>query len=263
MDLGLKGRPALVAAASRGLGKACAAALAAEGARVAICARDPGALEASRDEIAEATGAEVVAIPADVATEEGAVGFVREGAEALDGCHILVPNAGGPRTGTFDELTDDDFQRAFELTFLSAVRMSRAALPHMRSAGYGRIVIVGSSAVKQPIPGLMLSNAIRTGLMGWARTLVDEVGPDGITVNAVLPGRHATDRIRELHQDRAGREGRSVAEIAAEDAAAIPLRRIGDPRELGDVVAFLASERASYVTGAFVLVDGGIVRGLL
>lgn len=263
MDLGLKDRPALVAAASKGLGRACAEVLAEEGARVAICARDAGALVATRDEIVEATGATVVAIRADVATEQGAVSFVREGAEALGGCEILVPNVGGPPTGTFDELKDEDFLGAFELLFLSTTRMTREALPHMRSAGYGRVVIIGSSAVKQPIPGLMLSTSIRTGLIGWARTLVDEVGPDGITINAVLPGRHATDRIRELHEDRARREGVSVDAAAAEDASQIPLRRIGDPRELAHVVAFLASERASYVSGAFVQVDGGMYRGLL
>lgn len=263
MDLGLKDRPALVAAASKGLGRACAEVLAEEGARVAICARDARALEATRDRIAEATGSTVVAVPADVSTEAGATGFVRESVEALGGCEILVPNVGGPRPGTFDELGDGDFQAAFDLLFLSATRMAREALPHMRATGYGRVVLIGSSAVKQPIPGLMLSNAIRTGLIGWARTLVDEVGPDGITVNAVLPGRHATDRIRELHEDRARREGIAVEDAAAEDASQIPLRRIGDPRELAHVVAFLASERASYVSGAFVQVDGGMYRGLL
>lgn len=263
MDLGLKDRPALVAAASKGLGRACAEVLAEEGARVAICARDAGRLEATRDEIAETTGATVVAVPSDVSTPAGAIGFVREATEALGGCEILVPNVGGPRTGTFDELAEEDFLGAFELLFLSTIRMTREALPHMRAAGFGRVVIIGSSAVKQPIPGLMLSTSIRTGLIGWARTLVDEVGPDGITVNAVLPGRHATDRIRELHEDRARREGVSVEEAAADDASEIPLRRIGDPRELAHVVAFLASERASYVSGAFVQVDGGMYRGLL
>jgi 3-oxoacyl-[acyl-carrier protein] reductase len=263
VDLGLDGRPALVAAASKGLGKASALALAEEGARVAVCARDAGALQAARDEIAERTGAEVVAVPADVATEEGAVGFVREGAEALGGCHILVANAGGPPTGTFDELSDEDFNRAFELNFLSTIRMTREALPHMREAGYGRVVAIVSLAVKQPLGGLMLSNAVRAAVIGWARTLVDEVGPEGITVNAVLPGRFATDRIRALHEDRARRAGTTPEAMAEEDAAAIPLRRIGDPKELGDLVAYLASERASFITGLFAQVDGGMYRGLL
>ncbi len=252
-----------MAAASRGLGKASALALAEEGASVAICGRDAAALEAARDEIAERTGATVVAVPADVSTEVGALGFVREGAEALGGCQILVTNAGGPPTGTFEELTDEQFRAAFDLNFLSTIRMAREAIPLMREAAYGRIVIIASLAVKQPVPGLMLSNAVRTGIMGWARTLADEIGREGITVNAVLPGRFATDRIRQLHEDRARRAGRTAEEMAADDAAAIPLGRIGDPKELGDVVAFLASERAAYLTGAFVQVDGGMYRGLL
>lgn len=263
MDLGLRGRPALVAAASRGLGRACALALAREGARVAICARDRGALEAARDEIAGETGATVVAVHADVSTEEGAVGFVREAAAALGGCQVLVANAGGPRPGTFGELSDRDFLDAVDLTLLSAVRMAREALPHMRQAGYGRLVLVASLSVKQPIPGLMLSNAVRAGLVGWAKTLADEVGPEGITVNAVLPGRFDTDRIRQLTEDRAVRSGLTPEEVLARDAASIPLGRIGDPMELGEVVAFLCSERASYVTGCFVQVDGGMYRGLL
>lgn len=263
MDLGLSGRPALVAAASRGLGKASAMALAEEGAGVAICARDRGALEAARDEIADRTGSEVVAVTADVATERGAVGFVREGIEALGGCQILVPNAGGPPTGTFADLGDEDFLGAVDLNLLSAIRMAREALPPMREAGYGRIVAIVSLAVKQPVPGLMLSNSIRAAVVGWARTLADEVAADGITVNAVLPGRLLTDRVRSLQQERAARTGVSVEQAAAEDAAAIPLGRVGDPRELGDVVAFLASRRASYLTGCFVQVDGGMYRGLL
>lgn len=262
MDLGLTDRPALVAAASSGLGKASALALAREGARVAICGRDEDRLEAARDEIAGESGTAVVAIPADLATEEGGAEFVRRAVEALGGCEVLVTNAGGPPTGTFDDLSDEDFQRGFELTFLSAVRMTREALPHMRSAGWGRVVLIGSSAVKQPIPGLLLSNSIRTGLMGWAKTVADEVAADGITVNGVLPGRYATPRVTELHEERAAREGRSVDEVAAEDTGAIPVGRIGDPQELGDVVAFLASERASYVTGTFLMVDGGLYRGM-
>ena len=261
MELGLKGRPALVSAASKGLGRACAEALAAEGARVAICARDRGELEAARDEIAAETGATVVAITADVAEEPER--FVREGAEALGGCEILVANAGGPSPGRFDELGDDDFRRALDLLFFSTLRMTREALPSMRRAGYGRVVVVGSSAIKQPIPNLMLSNSVRAGVAGWAKTLSGELGPEGITVNLVLPGRYLTGRVRELHEDRAGREGRSPEEVAADDMRAIPLGRFGEPRELGDLAAFLASERASYITGAVVQADGGLIASLL
>lgn len=263
VDLGISGRPALVAAASKGLGRGCATALAAEGARVAICARDRGALEATRDEIAESTGATVVGIPADVSREEDARRFVREGAEAVGGCQILVANAGGPPTGRFEDLSDQDVRDAIELNFLSTTRMAREAIPHMREARYGRIAVISSTAVKQPIPGLILSSAARAAAAGWARSLADEVAGDGITVNTVFPGRFFTDRIRFLHADRAEREGRSQEEVRAEDEAAIPVGRIGDPRELGDVVAFLSSERAAYITGAFLQVDGGMYRGLL
>lgn len=262
MDLGLTGRPALVAAASRGMGRATALALAEEGASVAICGRDRGAVQATREEIAERTGATVVAITADVSSEEGALGFVREGSEALGGCEILVANAGGPPHGHFEDLSDDDFRAALELSFFSTIRMAREAIPRMRAAGFGRIVVIGSLAVKQPIPGLILSNSIRAGLMGWAKTLADEVGPDGITVNAVLPGWIDTDRLRPVVQARAEASGRSFEEEAREQASELPLRRIGDPREVGDVVAFLCSERASYLTGCLIQVDGGLYRGL-
>jgi 3-oxoacyl-[acyl-carrier protein] reductase len=263
MDLGLSGRPALVAAASKGLGRGCATALAAEGAKVAICARDRGALERTRDEISEETGATIVAIPADVSEEDGARRFVREGAEALGGCQILVPNAGGPPTGRFEDFSDDDVRQALELNFLSTTWMAREALPLMREAGYGRIVVISSTAVKQPIPGLILSTSARAAAAGWAKELADEVARDGITVNTVFPGRFLTDRIRFLHRDRAERSGRTEEEERADDEASIPAGRIGDPRELGEVVAFLCSERAAYITGTFLQVDGGMYRGLL
>jgi 3-oxoacyl-[acyl-carrier protein] reductase len=263
VDLGLEGRPALVAAASRGLGKASAMALASEGAPVAICARDRGALEAARDEIAEATGATVVAIPADVSAEGEARRFVREGAEALGGCQILVANAGGPPTGSFDELDDEQFRAATDLLLFSTLGMAREALPRMREAGFGRLVVIASLAVKQPVPKLILSNSVRAAVIGWARTLADEVARDGITVNAVLPGRVLTDRVRSLMEEDAAAAGRSLEEQQQVAADAIPAGRLGDPREVGDLVTFLCSERAAYLTGCSIQVDGGAYRGLL
>lgn len=262
MDLGLAGRPALVAAASRGLGKASALSLAGEGAAVAICGRDRGVLEATREEIVDATGATVVALPADVSTEEGAVGFVRQASEALGGCEILVANAGGPPVGLAEHVSDDDVRAAVDLTLLSTMRMTREALPRMREAGYGRVVVISSLAVKQPIPGLVLSNAVRAAVLGWARTLAGEVAEAGITVNAVLPGWVLTDRVRDLLEQRTGGSSSSLDDATVEGVR-IPVGRLGEPAELGDVVAFLSSERASYLTGCFVQVDGGLYRGLL
>lgn len=260
MDLGLKGRPALVAAASRGLGKACATSLATEGASVAICARDRGALEATRDQIAATTGATVVAIPADVSREDDAVRFVREGSEALGGCEILVANAGGPPAAAFDELGDDAFREALDTLFFSTLRMAREAIPLMRDAGYGRIVVISSTAAKQPIPGLILSNSVRGAVAGWAKTLAEEVAGAGITVNAILPGRVLTDRIHYLIERAAQASGRSVEDEREAQAAAIPVGRFGDPREVGDLAAYLASERAAYLTGCSIQVDGGTTR---
>lgn len=263
MDLGLAGRPAVVAAASKGLGKASALALAREGASVAICARDAGALEAARDEIAEATGATVIAIPADVSRHDQAGLFVREAAEALGGCQILVANAGGPPAGSVEDFDEEDYRAAVDLLLVSAVAMAREALPRMRAAGYGRIVVISSHAARQPIRNLVLSNAVRPAVLGWAKTLSDEVAGEGITVNAVLPGRILTDRVRWLAEQRSAGSGRTAEEELAADAASIPVGRLGDPQELGDLVAYLASERAAYLTGCFIQVDGGLYRGLL
>jgi 3-oxoacyl-[acyl-carrier protein] reductase len=257
VELGIAGRPAAVAAASKGLGLACATALAREGARVAICARDAAEVEAARAGIVEATGAEVFGITADVGTADGATGFVRQAAGALGGCQVLVANAGGPPPGQSLDFSDGEYLAALELSFLSVVRMAREAVPHMREAGYGRVVAILSSSVKQPIPNLALSNAARSATVGFLKTLAREVAPEGITVNAVLPGRLLTDRARQLAA-QSGSEEQGIAE----QAAGVPMGRLGDPQELGDVVAFLASERASYLTGVMLSVDGGMFAGV-
>jgi 3-oxoacyl-[acyl-carrier protein] reductase len=258
VELGLRDRPALVAAASRGLGFACASALAQEGARVAICARTGEAATRAAGQIREETGAVVVPIQADVGTAEGAKGFVLEGADAVGGCEVLVANAGGPPPGRASELSDEAYLQAVELNFLSTVRMAREALPFMRRAGYGRIVTIGSVAIREPIPGLVLSNASRAAAAAFLKTLSREVAADAITVNLVLPGRILTDRIRELVRGRADTEEDSLRDYAAE----VPMGRLGKPEELGALVAFLASERAGYITGSAIQVDGGLIRGL-
>lgn len=262
MELGLKGRAALVAAASKGIGRACARGLAAEGARVAICARTPADLEEAAEGIRRETGAEVLAVPADVRRADDVQALVARTVEAFGGVDVLVTNAGGPRPGRFDELTDADWQEAFELNLLSTVRLVRAVLPHMRSRRWGRIIHIQSTSIRQPIEGLVLSNGIRPGVAGLSRSLVAEVSRDGITVNTVCPGRIATDRSRSFLESRARAAGMPLEEFARQDLATIPMGRMGQPEEVAHLVVFLASERASYITGTVIPVDGGLVRGL-
>lgn len=263
MDLGIKGKVAAVAAASKGLGKACALELAREGCAVAICARDATTLQATAQEIARATGARVVPVVADMTRAEDIARFIDTARSELGDPLILVTNAGGPPGGLFEQFDDAAWEQAFQLTLLSAVRLIRAALPGMRRAGWGRIITITSITVKQPIDELLLSNAIRPGVVGLVKTLANQLAREGITVNNVAPGSILTDRQYELAQERARREGRSVEEVIAASGAGIPVGRIGRPEELAAMVAFLASERASYVNGATILVDGGAARGLL
>jgi 3-oxoacyl-[acyl-carrier protein] reductase len=260
VDLGLTGVPAAVAAASRGLGFAVARELAAEGARVAICSRDQQAASDAASSIHRDTGGEVHALAADVSTAEGAVGFVDGAAERLGGLQVLVVNAGGPPPGPATGFDDEAWLRAFELNFLSAVRLVRTALPHLEQRPWGRILCITSTSVRQPIPNLALSNAIRLATTGFAKTLAGEVGPGGITVNCLLPGNIATDRLRSLAgaPPGAGPEDPAFAAMAAQ----IPLGRVGTPEEFGAVAAFLCSTRASFVNGLNLPVDGGLLRAL-
>ena len=257
MDLGLKGRRALVTGASRGLGRAIALALAAEGAEVVAVARAPERL----NELAAAAtpGAGVITARAcDLGSEASIQGL----GELLGRTDVLVVNSGGPPPGQASESADAAWIRQFESMFLSAVRLTRLALPGMRARGFGRIIAVVSSGVVQPIPNLGMSNAIRLALVGWAKTLAGEVARDGITVNCIAPGRIATDRVAELDQSRAKSEGISVADVERQSRATIPAGRYGNTAEFAAVVAFLASEHASYMTGGIVRVDGGMIRSV-
>lgn len=257
MDLGLRGARAFVAASSAGIGFAIAGALVDEGARVAIAARDRVRLERARMQLA-ARG-EVQAIRADLAGPE-AGRAVEEAVAGLGGLDVLVVNGGGPPPGTFGELDDAAWAAAVEGTLMAAVRMIRAALPSLRASGRGRVIAVESTSVKQPIPELLLSNSIRLGVVGLAKSLATELAPSGITVNVVCPGMTDTDRIRRLDESLARAQGRPVEEVAAERVRAIPAGRLARPDEIAAVVAFIASARASYLTGTTIAVDGGLVR---
>ncbi len=247
MDLGIAGKRAAVAAASKGLGFAVAQALVGEGVQVAVCGRHADTIEAAASQL----GDTVVPLVADVSTPQGAAGFVRDARAALGGVDILVANAGGPPPGTFSSVTVDQYLDAFELNCHSTIAMCYEAVPEMRERRWGRVVAITSIAVRQPIPTLILSNTARAGLTGFLKTLAREVASDGVTVNSLLPGLHATARVTSLHAD------------PGSAAAGIPAGTIGDPADFGRVAAFLCSEHARYVTGTATAVDGGADAGLL
>jgi len=263
MDLGIKGKTALVVAASKGMGKASAMSLAAEGARVVMCARGEAALKDAAAEVKRQTGAEVLAVPADVSRAADISRVVAEAGRAFGGVDILVANAGGPPPGPFESMTDAQWTAAFEQVHLSTVRLIREVLPHMKKGRWGRILAIQSSSVKQPVEGLVLSNGIRPAIAGLFKTLAGDLAPDNITVNLVLPGRIKTDRFLEHQTDRAKRAGITLEQQMALSSADIPMGRIGTPEEFAAMVVFLASARASYVTGTVVQVDGGLIRSVV
>ncbi|MHB1862530.1 MAG: SDR family oxidoreductase [Gemmatimonadaceae bacterium] len=263
MDLGLKDRVAIVAAASRGLGYAVAHELAAEGARVVICARSAEALDTARRGLVKATNGDVRAIVADLSTMEGIDAVAAEAERAYGPVDILVNNTGGPPSGPFEQHDWAAWQGAVDLLLRSSVELTRRVLPGMRVRRWGRVLNVTSIAVKQPVDGLILSNAIRAAVTGFARTLANEVARDGVTVNSILPGYTRTERVEQLARATAARDGVTEAEVLARFESQIPMRRLGEPREFGALAAFLVSERASYITAQSFAVDGGWIRSLL
>ena len=263
MDLGLNGKVAVVAAASSGLGRAIAEELAAEGASLVICARGEERLRAVRDDIAGRHGVPVSAVRADVAALADIDHLIETAHREHGQIDVLVTNNGGPPDGGFDALDAAVWEDAFQLLLRSAVELARAVLPGMRERRWGRILNVTSIAAKQPVDRLMLSNSLRAGVLGFARTLANEVAPDGITVNNLLPGFTRTERLEELARSISEAENIPRAAVYDRWAGQIPAGRVGEPREFAALAAFLASERASYITGTSITVDGGWVRSLL
>jgi len=263
MELGLDDRVALVGASSRGLGRAVARELASEGADLVINARGGDRLEETADRLRESSDARVVAVPADLSEADGADRVVDRALEAFGRVDVLVTNAGGPPSGPFESHSMEDWRRAVDLTLESALRLTRGVLPGMKDRGWGRILNITSIAVKQPVDGLVLSNSIRAAVTGMARTLANEVAPHGITVNNVMPGYTRTQRTEDLARQIAEREEIGEDEARGRWEEEIPMGRLAEPREFSALVAFLASERASYITGTSIPVDGGWIRSLL
>ncbi len=263
MDLQLGGRVAMVAASSRGIGRACAFGLAREGVNLSLCARSGDELEKLAAEIRAETGVEVLTVPTDVTQADQITRWAEGTIERFGGVDILVTNAGGPPLGAWEDFQSDEaWQAAFELNMLSTIRMIRAVVPSMRGRGGGRILNVQSTSVKAPIANLILSNTIRPGVAGLAKSLSRELAADNILVNTVCPGAIATDRHRSANLAYARQHGISEEQAAAERAQHIPLKRAGTPEEFANVVVFLASPRASYVTGSTIAVDGGSVQSI-
>src|ERR1700693_5887727 len=262
MDLGLKGRVVIVAASSQGIGRATAEAFAAEGCRIAMCARNQQTLQAAAEKIRKQHNVEVMAEAFDVTDAATVSRFVAAVAQKFGSVDICVTNAGGPPAKGFLAASLDDWQRALDSNFLSTVYFAREVIPHRQKKKWGRIIPLTSITTKQPVTDLVLSNAVRGAVVGLVKSLGNEFGKDGILVNNVGPGFTATDRLKEFAKARASSSGKSEMEIFTGWAADAPLQRLGEPREVAETIVWLASERASYITGQTVLVDGGMYKGL-
>ncbi len=262
MEAGLKNRVAIVAASSQGIGRATAEAFAAEGCRVAMCARTAQTLAAAADKIRKQYSVEVLDQTLDVTNADAVRRFVDAVVAKFGSADICVTNAGGPPAKGFLAASLEEWRKAVDLNFLSAVYFAREVIPHMQSRHWGRIVTITSITTKQPVADLVLSNAVRAAVVGLVKSLANEFGKDGILVNNVGPGYTATDRLKELAKSRSAALGKAEKEIFEGWAADAPLKRLGEPREVADTIVWLASERASYITGQTVLVDGGLYKGL-
>jgi 3-oxoacyl-[acyl-carrier protein] reductase len=263
VDLGLSKKVALVAASSRGLGRAVAREMALEGARLVICSRDVRAIEDARQEIYDESQTEVIAVPADLSEPEDVDRLFAAAISEFGQVDVLVTNTGGPPPGPFESHSPETWDRAVRQNLSSVLNLCRAALPGMKERRWGRIVNITSIAVKQPVDGLILSNSIRAAVTGFAKTLANEVAPFGVTVNNVMPGYHQTERLEALAESIAQRQEKTREDVFDAWEQVVPMARIGDPSEFAAMVTFLASERASYITGSSVAVDGGSSRGLL
>lgn len=262
METGLKNRVAIIAASSQGIGQATADALAAEGCRIAMCARNAQTLRAAAERIQKQHHAEVFAEALDVTDPEAVHRFVEAVVSKFGGVDICVTNAGGPPAKGFLAVSLEEWRSAVDANFMSAVYFAREVIPHMQRRHWGRIITITSITTKQPVADLVLSNAVRAAVVGLVKSLANEFGKDGILVNNVGPGYTATDRLKELAKARSAALGKSETEIAEGWSADAPVKRLGEPREVADAIVWLASERASYVTGQTVLVDGGLYKGL-
>ena len=262
MNLNLKNKIAIVCASSQGLGKAAAIDLAKEGVNLAICSRDQEKIDKAKEEILQKTehNIKVIALKADLDSLEDIQIFLQEVEQSLGEVDILVNNTGGPPPSTFEQISDEDWQNAFNSTMMSAIRLSRAVVPNMKKKEWGRIINISSVSVKTPVNGLFLSNSLRMGVLGWAKALADELAAHGITVNTVCPGYTRTERVEAILESQSSSSGLSKEEIEKTIADNIPMKRVGEAEDLAGLITFLASERANYMTGLAVQVDGGSAR---